>query len=107
MSEYFKKYLRKINFEKNLKKLNKKLKNKNYSSLYYFYGKDIYFVPEPSDKSILKCIEYLDKFEASKNGEDLFGSVGTNTNHVSSTSKDICNKPNVNEGIDLSWLDSI
>lgn len=29
----------------------------------YFYGKDIYFVPEPSDKSILKCIEYLDKFE--------------------------------------------
>lgn len=45
---------------------------------------------------------YLEKLEATKNGSDMFGSVGVIP--TSSISKDIYNK---NSEPDLSWLDSI
>lgn len=45
---------------------------------------------------------YLEKFEAAKNGEDMFGGLlGSNT----STSSNVIN--NKNDEIDLSWLDNI
>jgi hypothetical protein len=47
--------------------------------------------------------EYLDKLESSKNGNDLFGGVGSNTNDVVFHSSNV----KTSTSADLSWLDNI
>lgn len=69
---------------------------------YYFSNLCSYSI-----NKLLPYKEYLDKFEASKNGLDLFGGVGINTNNAASNTKDICNKSDNKEDIDLSWLDAL
>lgn len=66
---------------------------------YYFSNLCSYSI-----NKLLPYKEYLDKFESAKNGEGLFNGIG-NTNNITSTTKDICNKSD--ESVDLSWLDSI
>lgn len=49
--------------------------------------------------------KYLDQLEAQKNGQDLFGGVGNDSENDIVTSQDICN--NTNDDLDLSWLDEL
>lgn len=48
---------------------------------------------------------YLEKFEASQRGEDLFTGLGLGNNTVSTSSSNVIN--NKNDELDLSWLDNI
>ena len=49
--------------------------------------------------------QYLDKLEAQKNGQDMFGGILGGSENTTVTSKDICD--NNKQDDDLSWLDEL
>lgn len=57
-----------------------------------------------SANKLLPYKTYLDKLEASKNGDDLFLGIGSDIDVVTSSSNVINNK---NDDMDLSWLENI
>ena len=50
---------------------------------------------------------YLDRLEATQNGGGMFSGVGSENVVTNTTENVICNKPNEDGDIDLSWLNNI